>query len=216
MNGKTIELKDAQGKLFRAYVSLPRGGCGPGVVMGLDIHGFRKLYFDLADHFAEQGYLTFVPDCFWDAKPGEDGSYKKTVNFATCVETTRCSMAAVKAMPECNGRIGVTGFCMGGNTAFLGAARYGADAAASYYGTRIHTFLDETRNIRKPVLLHIVEHDPTYSDENRDKILAAVKDNPLITTHVYAAPHGFAGTSYTPEVANLAHARTFELFNSLK
>ena len=49
--------------------------------------------------------------------------------------------AVAKDMPECNGRIGVTGFCIGGNTAFLGVARYGADAAVSYYGTRIRTFL---------------------------------------------------------------------------
>ena len=216
MPGTTVELKDSRGNAFRAYVSQPKGGRGPGIVMGIDIWGFRKLYFDIADLFAERGYLTIVPDYFWDVAIGADGSYKQTVNFPTCLEATRCAMAAARAMPQCNGRIGVTGFCIGGNTAFLGVARFGADAAASYYGTRIHMFLDEVDRIRKPVILHIVEHDPTYSDEDRDRILAAVKGHPTITTHVYSAPHGFASSSYTPDAAALAHERTFELFDTLK
>jgi carboxymethylenebutenolidase len=214
--GKTIELKDSHGNPFRAYLSQPKGGRGPGVVMGLDIHGLRPLYHDIADLFAEQGYLTVVPDYFWDVKPGEGGSYRTTLKFPTCIEVVKTSMAALKGMPECNGRLAVTGFCLGGNLAYLGVSRFGADAATSYYGTRIHTFLDEVDAIKKPLILHIAEHDTTYPDEERDKILAAVKKNPQITAHVYKAPHGFASSSYTPDVAKLAHERSFALFNSLK
>ncbi len=216
MNGKTVELKDSHGNGFKAYLSYPKGGRGPGIVMGLDIHGMRPLYEEIVDLFAERGYLTIVPDYYWDVKPDERGAYYKTVNFETCMEVTRCTMAAVSGLPECNGKVGVTGFCMGGSTAFLSVARWGADAAVSYYGTRIHTFLDEVEHIRNPLMLHIVEHDPTYSDEDRDRILAAVKNNPRITAHVYDAPHGFATSRYTPEAAALAHARTFELFDTLK
>ena len=216
MNGKTIELKDSQGNPFKAYLSLPKGGRGPGVVMGLDIHGLRPLYHEIADLFAEQGYLTILPDYFWDVQRGEDGSYRTTLKFPTCVEVVKTSMAALKQMPECNGKLAITGFCLGGNLAYLGVARFGADAAASYYGTRLHTFLDEVDAIKKPLLLHIAEHDQTYPDAERDKILAAVKKNPRITAHVYKAPHGFASSSYTPDAAQLAHARTFELFNTLK
>ena len=31
MNGKTIELKDTQGNAFKAHLSYPKGGRGPGV-----------------------------------------------------------------------------------------------------------------------------------------------------------------------------------------
>ncbi len=216
MLGRSIELKDSRGNAFRAYLSQPKGGRGPGMVIGIDIWGFRKLYFDIADLFAERGYVTIVPDYFWDVSPGTDGSYKETVNFSTCIEATRASIFAVRGLPECNGKVGVTGFCIGGSTAFLSVARFGADAAASYYGTRIHMYLDEVNRIEKPVLLHIVEHDPTYSDEDRDRILSAVKGHPMITTHLYSAPHGFASSSYTPDAAALAHERTFALFETLK
>jgi carboxymethylenebutenolidase len=216
VNGKTIKLKDSQGNPFDAYLSLPKGGRGPGVVMGLDIHGLRPLYQEIADLFAEQGYLTVVPDYFWDVKRGDDGSFRTTVKFPTCLEVVKSSMAALKAMPECNGRAAVTGFCLGGNLAYVGVSRLGADAASSYYGTRLHTFLDEVEQIKKPLILHVAEHDHTYPDAERDKILAAVKKNPQITAHVYKAPHGFASSSYTPDAAGLAHARTFALFNTLK
>ncbi len=215
MNGKTIELSDSRGNRFPAYLSEP-GLRGPAVVMGIDIHGFRPLYFELADLFAERGFITIVPDYFWDVSPGADGSYKKTVNFSTCIDATEASIFAVRGLPRCNGKVAVTGFCIGGSAAFLSVARLGADAASSYYGTRNHLLLDEVDKIRKPVILHMVEHDPTYSDDDRDRILAAVKRNPLITAHVYAAPHGFATSKYTPETALLAHRRTFELFDTLK
>ena len=47
--------------------------------------------------------------------------------------------------PECNGRVGVMGFCLGGTMAYLSAARTDANAAVSYYGTRIYNFLDNAR-----------------------------------------------------------------------
>jgi carboxymethylenebutenolidase len=132
------------------------------------------------------------------------------------IEVTKSTMTNLKSMPDCNGKIAVTGFCVGGNTAFLGVARLGADAATSYYGTRLHTFLDEVGNVKRPIILHIAEHDHTYPDEERDKIVAAVKKNPLITAHIYKAPHGFASSSIDVDAQALAHKRTFELFDSLK
>lgn len=216
MDGKLIELKDATGNAYRTYLSLPKGGRGPGVVVGLDIHGLRPLYHEIADEFAAQGYLVAVPDYFWDVQKGEGDSYRTTMKFPTMVEVTRATMAHLKSMPHCNGKIATTGFCAGGNTAYVGVSRLGADAAASYYGTRLHTLLDEVPNIKKPIILHIAEHDHTYPDEERDKILAAVKKNPLITAHVYKAPHGFATSSPDEATKRIAHKRTFELFDTLK
>jgi carboxymethylenebutenolidase len=216
MNGKIVELTDSNGNTYQTYLSHPNGGRGPGVVIGLDIYGMRPLYLEIADLFAEQGYLAALPDYFWDADRGEDNSYRTTVKFPTLIEVTKSTMASLKSMPDCNGKIAVTGFCVGGNTAYLGVTRLGGDAAASYYGTRLHTFLGEVGNIKQPLLLHIAEHDHTYPDEDRDKILAAVKQNPQITAHIYKAPHGFASSNIDKAAQALAHKRTFELFDTLK
>jgi carboxymethylenebutenolidase len=215
MNGKTIELRDATGNPYRTYLSEPVGGRGPGVVIGLDIFGLRPLYHDIADLFAEQGYLAAVPDYFWDVEMGEAGSYRGKYRFSTMIEVTRATIEQLRTMPACNGKVAATGFCVGGNTAFI-AATQRADAAASYYGTRLHTLLDEVGNIKCPILLHIAEHDETYPDDERDKILVAIQQNPRITPYVYTAPHGFASSHVVPEAQTLAHQRTFTLFETLK
>ena len=216
MNGETIVLKDGADNVYRTYIAQPKGGRGPGVVIGLDIFGLRPLYHDIADLFAAQGYLAAVPDYFWDVEMGDSGSYRGKYKFPTMIEVTRATMEHLKPMAACNGKIAVTGFCVGGNTTFVAAARFGADAAASYYGTRLHTLLDEVGAIQCPTLLHIAEHDETYPEEERDRILAAVKSNALIMPHIYAAPHGFASSHVVEEARALAHARTFALFDSLK
>jgi carboxymethylenebutenolidase len=216
MNGEIVAMNDLNGNTYQSYLSVPAQGRGPGVVIGVDIHGMRPLFFEIADLFAEQGYLAAVPDCFWDAKRGDDGSYRTTMKFSTLLDVTRSTMAHLRAHPACNGKVAVTGFCAGGNTAFLGVARFGADAAASYYGTRLHTFLDEIGNITAPTVLHIAEHDHTYPDEERDNILKAARKNPHVKAYVYDAPHGFASSTIDKEAQSLAHRRTFDLFATLK
>jgi carboxymethylenebutenolidase len=216
VNGEIVSMNDLNGGTYQSYLSLPKQGRGPGVVIGVDIHGMRPLFFEIADLFAEQGYLAAVPDCFWDAKRGDDGCYRTTMKFSTLIDVTKSTMATLKSNPACNGKVAVTGFCVGGNTAYLGVARFGADAAASYYGTRLHTYLDEIGNIRAPTLLHIAEHDHTYPDEERDNILNAARKNPHVKAYVYDAPHGFASSTIDKEARSLAHGRTFDLFATLK
>ena len=110
-----------------------------------------------------------------------------------------------------------TGYCMGGNTALLSVTRLGADAAASYYGTLMHDYLDEFKDASAPVLLHMPEHDWTYTEAQRDQIIAEAKKNPAITVHIYPEPHGFATGRRKPNGAgDLSDARTFELFERFK
>jgi carboxymethylenebutenolidase len=216
MNGSTIELKDSQGNAFKTYVSQPAGGRGPGVVLGLDIHGPRPLFRELADLFAGHGCLAVVPDYFWDVERGADGSFRGSYSTETCLEVIRSTLSAVKAMPACNGRVAIIGYCMGGNFALMGVSQLGADAGVSYYGTRIHRMLDQVPGITRPLLLHMAEHDIAYPDEQRDRILAAVKPNASITAYLYAAPHGFASSSFQEDAAQAANARTFALLDTLK
>ena len=52
-------------------------------------------------------------------------------------------IAALRARPDCTGKIGVMGFCLGGKFAYLASTRLAVDAAASYYGVQIDQHLDE-------------------------------------------------------------------------
>jgi carboxymethylenebutenolidase len=123
---------------LRAHLAVPPVGSGPwpGVVL---IHEIVGLVDDVRDHagrLAAAGYLALAPDLY-----SAGGAVR-------CVRATLRALAAgagpaladidaarawLAARPDCTGRIGVIGFCMGGGFALLTAAR-GFTASAPNYG----------------------------------------------------------------------------------
>ena len=112
----------------------------------------------------------------------------------------------------------MTGFCLGGTMAYLAASRTDAEAAVGYYGTRIHLFTDEGKDIRKPLILHFGELDHTTPPELlQGQILPAIKGNPNIQPFVYPGMvHAFANhrrpDTYNEGVTKVADTRTFAHF----
>ncbi len=72
MNGKTITVKSSGGGAFSAYLSVPPGGSGPGVVMISEIFGVNASIRIAADLFAQQGFVVLAPDVFWHQEPNLD------------------------------------------------------------------------------------------------------------------------------------------------
>ena len=232
MGGEKIRVKATGGEEFDAYHALPEGGPGPGVVMVQEIFGLTSAILEAADMFADQGYAVLAPDMFWRQERGFVADYYSEVDRAKAhrlhdANDYRLSMVDItdaaetlKSLAECNGRIAVTGFCMGGNCAYLAAARLKIDAAAGYYGTHIHTYLGEAENISCPLILHIASHDHTCGDEDRSEVRGALADYENVTLHMYDTGHAFANVKrpdvYVPAAARAANQRSFVLFDSLK
>ena len=76
--------------------------------------------------------------------------------------------------------------------------------------------LDEAESIRKPLMLHIAGEDSFVPKNAQSRILAGLKGNPMVTTHVYeGVNHAFArpgGKNYNQAAADLANSRTAEFF----
>lgn len=226
MAGTNIEIDGPDGNQITAHLALPESGRGSGVCISHDIYGPGPNHEATAALFAAHGYVALVPDMFWDLEPttrttpgGElQYHYLGVFNDTGCMDVMECGIAALREHDACTGEIGVIGFCAGGTFAVLSAARFDIQAAASYYGTRIHENFGELDNISCPTLLHISEHDHTYSDAVRDEILAATTDQPTMTSHIYTSPHGFAHhpTNDSERAdADLAHGRTFAVFDAM-
>ena len=49
----------------------------------------------------------------------------------------------VAKLPECTGKVGVLGYCIGGLMTFLTAVRYRVDAAVAYHGGDTEKYLGE-------------------------------------------------------------------------
>jgi carboxymethylenebutenolidase len=146
-------------------------------------------------------------------------AYHDAFDYAQGVKDMQAAISVLRARPECNGRVGVVGFCLGGTMAYLAATRTDADAAAGYYGTRIHHFLDDAKRIQRPLVLHFGERDHTTPPEVLSRILAAIAGNSCVQPHVYPnAVHAFANhvrpNHYNAAATALADQRTFSLFRT--
>jgi carboxymethylenebutenolidase len=112
-------------------------GPWPGVVVIHEAFGLTPDMARQADRMAEQGYLAFAPDLYAHGFTptclvstmrqmitGREGRAMRDIDAAR---------EALVEHPDCTGKIGIIGFCMGGGFAILAAGR-GFDAAAPNYG----------------------------------------------------------------------------------
>jgi carboxymethylenebutenolidase len=106
------------------------------VVVIQDVLGLTDDIRDQADRLATAGYLSLAPDLYSGrgircvvatlkaSRSGQGETYDD-------IEAARGWLGA---QPECTGRIGIIGFCMGGGFALLSAPRFDFAASAVNYG----------------------------------------------------------------------------------
>ena len=219
----TMQAADGSGN-FRGYMAMPSSGKGPGLVIAQEIFGVNKTMREVADRYADEGYVALVPDLFWRLQPDVELGYTpddwqkafgffKGFNEAKGMEDLQTAISALRARPEVRGGgVGVLGFCLGGKLAYLASCRTDADVAVSYYGVGLEECLVEAQKIKTPLVLHIAELDKFSTPEARDKIVHALQGRPHISLHVYAGvDHAFAragGDHYDRTAALLADERT--------
>lgn len=232
MSGQQIRIAASDGGEFGAYLALPPETSAPGIVMLHEIFGVTDWIKKTADYFAGQGFCVIAPEMFWRLEPDfvadhndpdqtEKGRhYKQIIDHDKAVDDIATVIATLKSMAQCNGKIGVTGFCTGGTLAYLAATRLDIDAAVPYYGTQVHEFLDEGKNITCPTIFHMGDKDDRVPEGLPDILRAATDGMANITIHTYDAGHAFAHTGrpdyYAKAASETAHARTFDLFDTLK
>jgi carboxymethylenebutenolidase len=225
MAGQYIDMKAADGSgSFRGYLAAPRSGSGPGLVIAQEIFGINQTMREVADYYAEEGYVVLVPDLFWRQQPNVELGYtpedwQKAFGYyqgfseAKGMEDMQTAITALRGRAEtAGGKVGVLGFCLGGKLAYLAACRTDADVSVGYYGVGIQAALDEAGKIKKPLVLHIAELDKFCPPEARDQIVKTLTGQPNITLYVYpGVDHAFArhgGEHYHRPSALMAHERS--------
>lgn len=135
------------------------GPARPGVVIVPDVWGVSELYRRIAQRLAREGFATLVVDQY--RYTGREGLTPNTaIAFINQLDDARVLRAvqeaidALAASPAVAGqRVGLIGFCMGGQYALLAACTCrGLSAVAPFYGmVRYAQGLDPAKKPRQPL-----------------------------------------------------------------
>jgi carboxymethylenebutenolidase len=122
-----------------AYLAVPVGSPGPwpGVVVIHEAFGLNADIRGHADRLAALGYLALAPDLlggrFW-MRCIRSMFRQIAAGSGPAFEVLDTCRGWLAGRPDCTGKTGVIGFCMGGGFALMCAPREGYSAAAVNYG----------------------------------------------------------------------------------
>jgi carboxymethylenebutenolidase len=212
------------GGTIRALLSMPADANGKlgGIVVVHENRGLNPYIEDVARRAALAGFITIAPDALTPlgGYPGNDDQGRELQSKRDKNEMLEDFIAAyhyLKDQKECNGKVGVVGFCFGGGIANMMAVRIPDLAAAvPFYGTQPPA--EDVPNIRAPLLLHYAGLD-THVNAGWPAYEAALKANGKeYKAYIYPnVNHGFHNDStprYDKAAAELAWARTIDFFKA--
>jgi carboxymethylenebutenolidase len=216
--GEWTTLKAADGFELKAWLAAPKGAPKGAVVVIQEIFGVNAHIRSVTDRVAEAGYLAIAPAVFDRVEKDVELNYDqagmgKGMEIAGKMDRTKTLSdiaAAIEAVKSA-GKVGITGFCMGGTYTWLAAAQLpGLSAASGYYGGGILGLKDLEPKI--PTILHFGEKDAHIPIDGVHELEKLHKDVPI---YIYPADHGFhcdARGSYDAPSAKIAWERTMAFF----
>ena len=211
----------ANGRTAQGYLAMPERGSGPGVIVVQEWWGLVGHVRDVADRFAAAGFVALAPDLYHGEKatsPDEAEKLFMALNIAETLKDFRGAADHLLAMPEvAPKKLGVVGFCMGGQLALYAAGELPdrVGAAVDFYG--IHPKVEpRVERVGGPVLMHFGRSDRSIPADRVasmvDRMQAAGKS---VEVHWYDAGHAFFNdqrpTVYQPAEAELAWTRTIAI-----
>lgn len=211
------------GGTIKALLSMPADAKKKlgGIVVVHENRGLNPHIEDVARRAALAGFISIAPDALTPlgGYPGSDDQGRELQSKRDQNEMLEDFIAAydyLKNHKDCNGKVGVVGFCFGGGIANKMAVRIpGLAAAVPFYGGQ--PAKEDVPKIKAPLLLHYAELD-TRVNEGWPAYEAALKENSKVyTAYIYPkVNHGFHNDTtprYDKAAAELAWKRTIDFFN---
>jgi carboxymethylenebutenolidase len=241
MAQETIEIRTDDG-VCPAHVFTPeQPGRWPGVLFFMDGPGIRPALFEMGERMASGGYHVLLPDLYYRSgfpAPGmtlftdrtilDDWKTRvlPTVSIANIMRDVPAFLRHLGASADLpDGRIGVTGYCLGGRLSFATAGHFPdrVAAAASYHPSGLATDAPDSPHRLAPLMQARVYvagaiEDAGFDDAQKrrleEALTAADVDHRVET---YNARHGWVPSdtpAHDPAAAERHWQTLFELFGA--
>ncbi len=234
-----VDLQTPTGPM-RTFIFRPQAeGRYPGIVLYSEIFQVTAPIRRTAALLAGHGYVVAVPEIFHEFEPlgrvlaydqaGADrgNALKLEKELHALDSDSRAALDYLKSHPNCTGKLGVLGICIGGHLSFRAAATNpDVRAAVCFYATDIHkgslckggdNTLALAKDIEGELLMFWGRQDPHVPLEGRKKIYNALCElNLNFTWHEFNGQHAFMrdeGHRYDPALALQCYQMVLELFH---
>ena len=211
----SIQTKDGS---CPSYVYRPDGGGPwPAVLVFMDGIGIRPAMLAIGERLAANGYFVLLPDLYYRSGPYEpmnpatlfsDPEQRKMLmekfmglaTPASIMSDTQAFLDYLTAQRDVKpGKIGTTGYCMGGFMSLTAAGTYPdrVAAAASYHGGRLATDAPDSPHrlapkIKARVYVAGAIEDQTFPDDMKARLEQALTEAGVThTVETYPAKHGW-------------------------
>jgi carboxymethylenebutenolidase len=224
--GTTTTFQRPDGQTATGYLAEPANQAhAPGIVVIQEWWGVNEQIRGVADRLAQAGYRALVPDLYrgqLTVEAAEAHHLMSGLNFGEAA--SQDIRGAVLHLKQAGGKVGITGFCMGGALTLLGlCATPEADAGVVWYGCPPLEYIDAT-TIKVPLLGHWATQDEFFPIATIEALETRLREAGVsFDFHRYLAHHAFANetavgpgriaqTQFDPVWAQQAWDRTFGFF----
>ena len=193
---QTVQFQRPDGATVSGYLAEAAKPLGAVVVIQ-EWWGLNDQIRGVAGRFASAGFTALVPDLYRGKSTveAEEASHLMTaLNFGdAAAQDVRGAVNYLKGLKLGSGKVGVTGYCMGGALTVLAAALAPeADAAVIWYGMPPLAYVDAGK-IKMPVQAHWATQDESFPITGVDALEAKFAEAGVrYEGHRYLAHHAFA------------------------
>jgi carboxymethylenebutenolidase len=214
-----VTTKTASGKTVKGFVAKPARKA-PAILLIHEWWGLNDQIKAVAADLADQGYMALCADLY-DGKvttdAGKAGALMEALDPKQATETVAAWIAWLKKQPDCSGKIGTVGWCMGGGWSLNASIAAPVDATVIYYGN-VAKPAAELKKLKGPVQGHFATRDQWINKPMVDGFVAEMKKagKPL-EAHWYEADHAFAnptGQNFQKPEAQKAWKRTLDFLKA--
>lgn len=210
------------GKEVTGYFVPAVQGRGPGLLVLQEWWGLVPHVEDLCNRFAAEGFTCLAPDLYHGKttkSPDEAGKLMMALNIEGALRDLMAAAAYLEAQSATTGeRVGVVGFCMGGQLALYAACNAPeVGAAVDFYGIHPNVPLDFSRTSAS-FLGFFGGQDGMVTREVADALEARIKaaGRSVEFHHYPSAGHAFFNDTrpeaYNADAAKDAYARMLTFF----